>query len=241
MSVAEKAVSSKKPNVVRDMPFARRLEKACEGNPHCPTDQHRGKQKWVYDGLAENFNVRVSPEAVRKWFAGESRPRPKIMNNLAQLLEVDEAWLSLGTKPDFTLGEKKVRNALADGCVNLVTGLIQMLGGHIAFPENPDSSVDLYAIIGGRQREIVVLTAKPLGRNRYQFAVDTSAEGKIIVGVVAEPGSMTFSLINIPFDLVVSAGDLRGGFYNFSITEKDGGFKSGRTGLGKISALTDFI
>ena len=109
-----------KPRVIRDKAFAKRLEIACEGHPHCPTDQYRGKQKWLYEGLDSEFGVKVSAEAVRKWFSGESRPRPKVMSFIARLLEVDEAWLSLGITPDLTPREQKQRNAVADGAVNLV-------------------------------------------------------------------------------------------------------------------------
>lgn len=87
--------------IIRDKAFAKRLVLACEGNPNCPTDQSRGKQKWIYDNLLSEFGVRVSAEAVRKWFAGESRPRPKVVSYIARLLEVDEAWLSLGITPEL--------------------------------------------------------------------------------------------------------------------------------------------
>lgn len=137
--------------VIRDEGFARRLETACEANPNCPTEQYRGKQKWVYDNLLEKFDIKVSPEAVRRWFAGEMRPRLKTMSALAQLLEVDLGWLTLGTKPEMTPKERKARNAVADGAVNLVAGIVQMNGGSVAFPTDGNHGPDLYAIIGGKQ------------------------------------------------------------------------------------------
>ena len=53
--------------VIREKAFAKRLETACEGNPHCPTELYRGKQKWVRDGIVAEFGVTLSTEAVRKW------------------------------------------------------------------------------------------------------------------------------------------------------------------------------
>lgn len=35
-------------------------DKACEGNPNCPTNQSRCKQKWIYDNLLSEFGVRTS-------------------------------------------------------------------------------------------------------------------------------------------------------------------------------------
>lgn len=43
--------------IIRDKAFAKRLVQACEGNPNCPTDQSRGKQKWIYDNLLSEFGV----------------------------------------------------------------------------------------------------------------------------------------------------------------------------------------
>ena len=51
--------------VIRDEGFARRLETACEANPNCPTEQYRGKQKWVYDNLLEKFDIKVSPDTLK--------------------------------------------------------------------------------------------------------------------------------------------------------------------------------
>lgn len=45
------------------------------------------------------------------------------MSALAQLLEVDLGWLTLGTKPEMTPKERKARNAVADGAVNLVAAV----------------------------------------------------------------------------------------------------------------------
>lgn len=236
MNTSEKV----KAPVIRDKAFADRLETACEGNPHCPTEQYRGKQKWVYDNLEEQFGIKVSPEAVRKWFAGESRPRPKVMSKIAQLLEVDEAWLSIGTKPDLLPQEKKVRNALADGAVNVVTGLIQMLGGHIAFPEKPDTSADLFAIIGGRQREIVVRTAMSTGRGKHRFTVDKSAKGTTVIGMVPIVGTIAFTLLRIPFEEIETHGNLRGDFYEFEVKQQGESFKLGAIALSKIEKLKDF-
>lgn len=119
--------------VVKDQDFAKRLATACENNPKAPSGHGRGR--WLVRRLNEEFNVVVSPEGVRRWFAGEARPKPDMMSKVARVLEVDEAWLSLGANPLVTLREKKRQNALTNGAVNPVAAQLQLAGGNIAFPE----------------------------------------------------------------------------------------------------------
>lgn len=54
--------------------------------------------------LAERFGETVSSETVSKWFAGETKPNERRVRFLAELLNVREAWLSLGVSPQG-LGE----------------------------------------------------------------------------------------------------------------------------------------
>ena len=51
--------------------FARRLKQACDGNPLVP-EYGKGQQVWFAD------RMELSQEAVRRWFEGESRPRPML-------------------------------------------------------------------------------------------------------------------------------------------------------------------
>ena len=112
------------PRIIRDKSFAKRMEIACENHAYAPSGH--GRQTWVRHKMHEKFGITLSPEAVRKWFAGESRPRPKVMTQLAEVLEVDEAWLALGLSPAATPRDQRKQNAMAAGAVNLVAGHIQL-------------------------------------------------------------------------------------------------------------------
>lgn len=210
--------------IVRDKAFAKRLETACEGNPHCPTDLYRGKQKWVYDGLESEFGVKVSSEAVRKWFSGESRPRPKVMSYLARLLEVDEGWLSLGLTPDLTPKEQKQRNAVADGAVNLVAGMIQMGGGHIAFPE--DGSAHIFAIVAGKQVSIDVVLPFALGRDQFRLTIADRLDKKHIVAVV-QVAAFSYDMLVLTPEIVRDAGERRGDFWELIVEQRGVKWKAG--------------
>lgn len=80
--------------------FADRLDQACDASGIVPP-LYKGRQSWVRAALTEQFSETVSPETVRKWFAGEAKPNERRVRFLAKLLKVEEAWLSLasGTAP----------------------------------------------------------------------------------------------------------------------------------------------
>lgn len=178
--------------IVRDKEFAKRLDSACDLHPRVPP-YNFGRLSWVRDNLAEHELENVSTETVRKWFSGESRPRPSKMKKLAALLRVDEAWLSLGITPEVTPGVRKAFNASAPGAVNLVAGMIQVSGGHPAFPEEgEDSAANLYAIINGKQHRIFAALGLDVG-NDIKFSFPNEVSGLHLIGVVRSgPTSVDF-------------------------------------------------
>lgn len=221
--------------VIRDKEFAKRLEIACENNPHCPTEQYRGKQKWVYDSLEEQFGIKVSPEAVRRWFAGEMRPRPKTIAALARLLDVDTAWLTLGTKPDMQPKEQKARNAVADAAVNLVAGIIQMQGGHVAFPEANEADVDMFAIINGRQHAIEVRLEFKMDSMKRRFMVRRDSGKNLVIGVVPLEIETGFGFQLLLLD--PKQGDSRGDFSEIIVERHGKTFLSSKE---RVPEIVDF-
>lgn len=163
--------------VARDNPFAKRLDTACDANAHCPA-MHHGRLTWIQRELQSRYDVSVSVETVRKWCAGESQPRPDKTAMLAEILQVDVAWLQLGIDPDIPVRERKVRNAVADGAVNLIAGLIRMDGGQPAFP-NDGGTVDLHAIIQGAKYDFHIATADATGK----FHIPVDHDKAIVLGI----------------------------------------------------------
>jgi hypothetical protein len=210
------------PKVIRDPEFAKRLISACDGNSLIPPINH-GRLTWVQKQLDERFKENVSVETVRKWFAGEVKPRPEKVTLLAILLEVDEGWLSLGIQPDLAPRDQKARNATASGAVNVLAGLIQMSGGHPAFPAEDDERaiaghIDMYAIIKGAQYAFHVCLAHADGDD-YRFAVPTNHRDAFQIGVVMS-GPLEVMLLEIPEDLI-EAGAKRGSTIDVTLTKAE--------------------
>lgn len=208
--------ASPKARVIRDQGFAKRLETAVYNHPQAP-DGH-GRQKWLRERIESRFNTKLSPEAVRKWFSGESRPKPDLVHQMAQVLDVDEAWLSLGIKPDTTPAQKRQLNATATGAVNLVAGLIQMSGWHIAFPDEPTETVDLYAIIGGKQHSILVRTAQSSHPTLHKVIVPAGHE-KSVVLLVMNPSPTEFTVLRLTKDTIANGGVNKGGFVELEVRQ----------------------
>lgn len=227
------------PRVIRDKAFAKRLETACENHPRSPSGH--GRQKWVRERLQETCNVKVSPEAVRKWFAGEARPRPAVMKDLARVLEVDEAWLSLGRMPDMMPREQKKHNAVSNGSVNLLAGIIQINGGTIAFPDGDDAVADLYAIIRGKQYSINVKSAHTERDGTLKFSLPANTANIVHVGVVPTDEQMRFNLVRLPQDIVDKYGRKRGGYVELKVEHSLDSFRVDGAELPLINRLEDLV
>lgn len=202
--------------------FAQRMAQACDGNTNVPPPNF-GRLQWFVDQMDERFGAKTTPETIRKWFAGETLPRPKSLHQLAEILQVDEAWLALGHAPELDQRQQKLRNAEADGVVNVVAGFIQMCGSNPAFPEPSDKRaqrehIDLYAIIRGAQYAFHVALEKD-GR----FAIPAGAEETFVVGVV-RTSDLTCDFVEVDVD-AIAAGRRKGGF----IEVENAGLKQIRT------------
>lgn len=192
---------------VRDREFGQRLALAMENFKQCPKV---GRLTWLKNEITRRGQS-AALESVRRWYSGEVKPRPDKLALLADILEVDVAWLSLGIDPSMGPREKKARNASADGAVNIIAGLIQMDGGHPAFPDATDKRatkdrVDLYAIIKGASYAFHVSAGTKDG-GEYRFTVPAGSDA-IILGVIRQGFSV--EIIEITPDIIDVHGNGRG-------------------------------
>ncbi|MCQ4311706.1 hypothetical protein NAV33_07330 [Pseudomonas stutzeri] len=200
-----------------DKGFANRLEIACDGHPDIPA-YGKGRQTWVKE------KMKVSHEAVRKWFAGESRPRPAKMSELATLLLVDEPWLSLGITPEMAPKQRKAQNARAGGAVNVFMGLLQLSGGHCAFPAEDDASaeaVSFHAIREGTQTSYLVALAQPIEEGGLRIILPKSYERCAVVGAI-QTSPVDVDFIRMPHDLIDKYADRKGGYVVIDLVDHGG-------------------
>lgn len=209
--VSTPIAKSTPPRKIRDPEFAKRLAAACDQNPHCPP-MHRGRQVWLIQELKRRYDITVSPETARKWYSGEAKPRPDKTAKLAEILAVDGVWLEMGVTPDLAPRDRKVRNAMADGAVNLVAGLIQMDGGHPAFPDDA-GVVDLHAIIRGGKYDLHIAMADDSGK----FVIPAGYEQTIVLGLMRD--GFNFQVYEISEDVIQAHGEIRGGSIELDVSK----------------------
>jgi len=177
--------------------FKDRFKQACDDSSLVP-GYGQGRQSFIAGRL------KIRQEAVRKWFAGEARPKPDKMRALANLLEVDEAWLSLGITPEVDRKDKRAHGVKTDGAVHLLYGMFTMSGGMCAFPSENDprrDAVDFYAIRGGVQYAIHVAVARETSKNVYEFFIPHQYQDVRLVGIIPV-AAMRYHLVDLKSGLV---------------------------------------
>jgi DNA-binding transcriptional regulator YiaG len=242
MNAAKKEVRKpiKPTKVIRDAVFAKRLETAMDGNPHCPAYNH-GRLTWVRDQFKDRFKTDLTIETVRKWASGEARPRPNKMKLLARLLEADEAWLSLGIAPEMDVRAREKRNVALSGAASVVMGLVQMDGGVTAFPGDKDprgAVVDFYAIIKGAQYAVHTALAQHMEGNSLKFVVPTDFEQCTLIGIVKNPG-MRLDLLELPTETVAKNQARKGGFGEIEVYKRGEEYLLDGSKLPKIKSFAE--
>lgn len=184
------------------------MEQACDGNPAIP-EKNYGRLGWFTEQLETRFGTVVTQETVRKWFNGEVYPRKGKLIQLAQIMQVDDAWLALG-RDGVPVKERQALSASAGGVVNLIAGMIQIGGGTPAFP-NKGSKVDLAAIIKGALYSVSIVPAmKRDGQER--FAIPVEAKDNVVLGVV-DKGDLVFEVYELDWSTIESVGERKSGHW----------------------------
>lgn len=222
---------------MRAREFNQRLAQACDNLSAIVPPHGYGRQVLIARKL------KVTQEAVRKWFTGESRPKVPKMKELAALLEVDEAWLSLGVEPELDRREKRVHSEKTEGAIYVLFGMLTMAGGHCAFPGEKDPRaeyVDFYSIIRGSQTAIHVCVGREISKNVYQFTVPQQYSDVKCIGVV-HLGGMKVNLIDLRHEMIDDHKQRKSGSFIFTASKREGGFFTGGSVWPRVQSIGDLI
>jgi len=214
--------------------FSKRLATACNDSQLIP-DYGRGRQAFIAKRL------KVTQEAVRKWFSGDSRPKPKVMTQLAALVEADEAWLALGVKPEIDRKEKRSLGVQTEGAVFFLFGLATMAGATAAFAgkDDPRSGyIDFYFILNGVQYPVHVCVGREISKNVHEFIVPKEYSEVRCVGVV--PLSHTrFHLVHLRTNLIDDHKQKKGGALAVTVSRKGNEYVTGSDEWPRVERFGD--
>lgn len=203
--------------------FNQRLRMACDNLPEIVPPYGQGRQVYIARKL------KVTQEAVRKWFTGDARPKLAKMKELAKILDVDEAWLSLGIEPELDRVEKRVHNDKSEGAVYVLFGMMSMGGGHCAFPNGRDGRseyVDFYSIIGGQQVAFHVSMGRETSKDVFAFALPSAYQETMNVGVIHVRG-FKLQFIHLKHDIIETHKQRKGSGYQVVLNRIDNDYRSG--------------
>jgi transcriptional regulator with XRE-family HTH domain len=218
-----------------DREFQRRLNEACNAATAVPP-KHAGRLVHI----AREMNVSV--EAVRKWFEG-GRPRQDKMKQLAKIIGVDPAWLSVGVNAEVAKANRDRLNTNLDGAANVLIGLLTLRGVVCALPDEYDQRkdvVDFYGVIRGRQVPVIALFAEEVG-DSYRIQVRRDFRlGKVFVVVVGERFS-EMRILHCPTEAIETNKSAMGADYQVTMKKSGGHFWVGELPCHEVQTIEDFV
>lgn len=197
--------------------FVMRLKQACDESSYIPPP-HKGRQQYLADKIG------VAPEAVSKWFKAVSMPRPDKMERLAEILQVDQSWLSFGISPEMDRAERKAHARDVDGAVHLIMGMIMLAGGHCGVPSSRDprgSYVDFYATVRGSVYPIHISLGRELSRDHYELLVPKEYTDVRCIGVIPA-GVGRYHFIDMPIAMLDEHKSRKSGHFALAVNRIDG-------------------
>lgn len=216
--------------------FKDRFTQACNDSTIIP---EYGKGRQV--AIAKRLNV--TQEAVRKWFTGEAVPRPEKMQELASYLEVDEAWLALGIKPEMGRDERRKANRMSSAAVYMVTGLVMMEGGNVAWPSERDPRsryVDIYAIMRGVQVALHVCAGREVSNGSFELIIPREYQDVRCVGFISA-GVGKFHLIDLPTELINAHKAKKSGEYAITVSRVGADYFAGSDKVNRFKVFGEIL
>lgn len=221
--------------------FGSRLVRAVEGHPKAPPTPF-GRQSWLIEKLREETGTKVSGNTMSKWFNGQAMPRPDHIRSLAQVLSVDEIWLSLGRKPVAPIEEAAQAASQAKAGALALAGMLELAGGRVAFSEDSSTPEDMHISFAGRSFPAIVVTPKETEKDLTLLIPEPVGESRILsVAASRDAAASDFTLEVL--DVTDCDRQSLGGFSVVVLEKKkDGQLKApGKAKVTTIHALEELV
>lgn len=174
--------------------FKDRLTYACNKNAKIP-DYGQGQQVVIANAM------KVSQEAVRKWFVGASKPRPNAMKSLAAFLDVPYVWLSLGTDHTETAVFRDM-SLKQDASLYAFVSYILGSGGSIAFNKGSNDTSDVTVIKDGEVKKYSVYSAASVTGKTQRFKLTSNSENvESVCAFEYKTADVAYDFCYIPEDI----------------------------------------
>jgi len=174
--------------------FKDRLIYACNKNAKIP-EYGQGQQVVIAKAM------KVSQEAVRKWFVGTSKPRPNAMKALSAFLDVPYVWLSLGVDHTETAVFRDM-SLKQDACLYAFVSYILGSGGSIAFNKGANDTSDVTVIKDGEIKKYSVYAAIKVTGSGQIFKLTSNTENvESVCAVKYDSFDVAYEFVHVPFEI----------------------------------------
>lgn len=215
--------------------FIARLKQACDLAPNLVAAENNGRQRDIANRL------KVTNEAVSKWFRFEAMPSKDRRFALADWLHVDRNWLAFGTGESIRSDERRTEIRASSAAAMIVRGMVQMAGGAIGEPTEADKRsgyVDFYCVIAGRMLPVHVSLGREYQPGEFEFPVPKEYKDIRVVGVLMTNNQPQF------FDLqtaIISEQKVRkaGDFALLARRQEGGKYFAGDDQLPRIKSFAE--
>jgi hypothetical protein len=191
-----------------DLAFSDRFAKSMEQAQGVPVKQH-GRLTWLERQIKTRYGKKICAETVRKWSEGLTKPREQNMRMISEIFGVNIEWLQFGTGAMSTKKAARLVGRKASGATHYVAGSMMLSGLNVAFPRDDDAfasemGIDIYAIVDGEQRTVIVTQADDLGGGMISIKTPYPLRCTDLIAVNSTPaGNLVY---RIPPDIALSAG-----------------------------------
>jgi len=195
---------------------------AVAAHPQAPSNDY-GRQAWLREKLQSDGGHKVSTNSVHKWMTGSSKPREDTVRALAQVLSVDEAWLSVGSIPQTNVHREEHSNVppvTSRGPVLMLAGLIEMEGGRVLFPDR-SATYDLKINLGDMAIDLVIAHPEKRGGRLDMIFREPVGDARIIAVILTPDGECSARLRM--FDLTHLPRKMLGGYSLLAARMRDDG------------------
>lgn len=187
--------------------FSRRLVQALDSHPDVP-QKHHGRLTWLRKKLADH-GTQVALESVRKWVSNEGLPRVERVEDLAEILNVDVAWLFFGYAPETTPKQRRLELRQNGAAVTLVASMLQMAGRDpvVSDPDDEQAAreeIDIRVVIKGAFYQMHVALAR-VKAGKAVFSLPQRRENLFVLGVF-ETGPFCYTLLELDNETVEQVG-----------------------------------
>lgn len=222
---------------IREPEFAKRLTEISDRHSRIPA-LNKGRLTYISREFMVRGGIKLPLETVRKWYAGEAKPRSKNMQMLTEIVDSNVVYLSLGLDPGLDSKTRQFVRRQATGAVNILAGYVQIAGGNAIYPDDKDPRagyIDLTIIHDNQQRAVHVALGT-LDGDSVAFSIPREYQQVTLIGAVPA-GDFNIDFVELPTRILDGLITPAGGGFEAKIKIGKGRYFAGKMTMPTVKTI----